>query len=177
MSHCGNTAQCITMKLQAVFVEQSGRLVWKQHKSMFAKPDWLRCAGFCALRLYICSRVLRYREHRLFFLRIRYFICLKIRKKWRKLAKNRKKIGLRFFHLTLTDRRLAMLLTIYRSKTPHVVTVLWLDSDDVVTVRSPTSGTSGRLQNRVSVPPWFLHSDCVNQVPSVFPCSDCAVAC
>ena len=26
---------------------------------------------------------------------------------------------------------------------------------------SPTSGTSGRLQNRASVPPWFLHSDCV----------------
>ena len=43
----------------------------------------------------------------------------------------------------------------------YVVTVLWLDSDDVVTVLSPTSGTSGRLQNRVSVPPWFLHIDCV----------------
>ena len=42
------------------------------------------------------------------------------------------------------------------SKTPHVVTVLWLDSDDVVTTLSPTSGTSGRLQNR-----WFLYSDCV----------------
>ena len=51
-----------------------------------------------------------------------------------------------------------------------------LDSDDMVTVRSPTSGTSGRLQNRISVPPWLLHSDCVYQVPSVFPCSDCAVA-
>ena len=47
------------------------------------------------------------------------------------------------------------------SKIPHVVTVLWPDSDDVVTILSPTSGTSGRLQNRVSVPPWFLHSDCV----------------
>ena len=46
------------------------------------------------------------------------------------------------------------------SKT-HVVTVLWLDSDDEVTIPSPTSGTSGRLQNRVSVSPWFLHSDCV----------------
>ena len=33
------------------------------------------------------------------------------------------------------------------SKTPHVVTVLWLDSDNVVTIRSPTSGTSGILQN------------------------------
>ena len=43
------------------------------------------------------------------------------------------------------------------SKTPIVVTVLWQDSDDVVTILSP----SGRLQNRVSVPPWFLHSDCV----------------
>ena len=29
------------------------------------------------------------------------------------------------------------------SKTPHVVTVLWLDSDDVVTILSPSSGTSG----------------------------------
>ena len=29
------------------------------------------------------------------------------------------------------------------SKTPHVVTMLWLDSDDVVTILSPTSGTSG----------------------------------
>ena len=45
------------------------------------------------------------------------------------------------------------------NKTPHVVTVLWQDSDDVVTILSPTSGTSGRLQNRVPVPPWFLHSD------------------
>ena len=54
--------------------------------------------------------------------------------------------------------------------------MLWQDSDDVVTILSPTSGTSGRLQNRVSVPPWFLHSDCVYRVPSVFPCSDCAVA-
>ena len=62
------------------------------------------------------------------------------------------------------------------SKTPDIVTVLWLDSDDVVTICSPTSGTSGRLQNRVSVTPWFLHSDCVYQVPSVFPCSDSAVA-
>ena len=62
------------------------------------------------------------------------------------------------------------------SKTPHVVTMLWLDSDWVVTILSPTSGTSGRLQNRVSVPPWFLHSDCVYRVPSVFPCSDFAVA-
>ena len=52
-------------------------------------------------------------------------------------------------------------LTTLYSKTPHVVTVLWLASDDVVTILSPTSGTSGRLQNRVSVPPWFLHSDSV----------------
>ena len=49
---------------------------------------------------------------------------------------------------------------------------MWLDSNDVVTIRSPTSGTSGRLQNRVSVPPWLLHSDCVYLVPSVFPCSN-----
>ena len=46
------------------------------------------------------------------------------------------------------------------SKT-HVITVLWQHSDDVVTILSPTSGTSGRLENHVSVPPWFLHSDCV----------------
>ena len=50
--------------------------------------------------------------------------------------------------------------------------MLWLDSDWVVTILLPTSDTSGRLQNRVSVPPWFLHSDYVYQVPSVL----CAVA-
>ena len=43
----------------------------------------------------------------------------------------------------------------------HVVSVLWLDSDDMVTIFSPTSGTSWRLQNCQSMPPWFLHSDCV----------------
>ena len=48
------------------------------------------------------------------------------------------------------------------NKTPHVVTTLWLDSDDVVTILSPTSVTSVRLENHVSVPPWFLHSDCVS---------------
>ena len=41
----------------------------------------------------------------------------------------------------------------------YVVTVLWLDSDDVVTILLPTSGTSGRLQNCVSVPPWFLNGN------------------
>ena len=51
-------------------------------------------------------------------------------------------------------------LKIHR-KFPHVVTVLWQGSDNVVTVLSPTSGTSGRLQNHVSVPPSFLHSDYV----------------
>ena len=50
---------------------------------------------------------------------------------------------------------------IYTAKFPHVVTVLWQDSDNVVTILFPTSGTSGRLQNCVSVPPRFLHSDCV----------------
>ena len=55
----------------------------------------------------------------------------------------------------------------------HYTAVLWLDSDGVVTVHSSTSGTSGRLQNRVSVPPWFLHSNCVYRVPaSCWPCSD-----
>ena len=63
------------------------------------------------------------------------------------------------------------------SKTPLEVTVLWLDSDWVVTILSYTSGTRGRLQNHVSVPPWFLHSDCVYyRVPSVFSCSNSAVA-
>ena len=42
---------------------------------------------------------------------------------------------------------------------PHVVTVLWQGTDDVMTVFSSTSGTSGRLQNCVSVLLWFLHSD------------------
>ena len=44
-------------------------------------------------------------------------------------------------------------MQLVHSKTPHVVTVLWLDSDWVLTILSPTSSTSGRLQNRVSVPP------------------------
>ena len=61
------------------------------------------------------------------------------------------------------------------SKTPCIVTMLWLDSDWVVTILSPTTGTSERLQNCASVPLWFLHSDYVYQVPSVFLCSDCAV--
>ena len=41
------------------------------------------------------------------------------------------------------------------SKNPHVATMLRLDSDWMVTILSPTStsGTSGRLQNCVSVPP------------------------
>ena len=38
------------------------------------------------------------------------------------------------------------------------VTGQWLCGDYSLT---STSGTSGRLQNHVSVPPWFLHSDCV----------------
>ena len=52
----------------------------------------------------------------------------------------------------------------YHSKTPHVVTVLWLDSDDVVTILSPTSGTCGRLQNHVSVPPsaYFYNTNPTN---------------
>ena len=44
---------------------------------------------------------------------------------------------------------------------PHVVTVLWQGSDNVVTILLPTSGTGGRLQSSVSVPPWFLHGDFV----------------
>ena len=56
----------------------------------------------------------------------------------------------------------------YHCKFPHVVTVLWQGSDDVVTILSPTSGTSGRLQNRVSVPPWFLHGDTVLDVTYLF---------
>ena len=56
---------------------------------------------------------------------------------------------------------------IIHSKTPHIVTVLWLDSDGVVTVHLSISGTTGRLQNRVSVPPWFLFSDYVYRVPTI----------
>ena len=55
--------------------------------------------------------------------------------------------------------RITEYLLTEHSKTPHVVTVLWLESDNVVTILSPTGGTSGRLQNHVSVPLWFLHSD------------------
>ena len=47
------------------------------------------------------------------------------------------------------------------SKTPHVVTVLWLDSDDVVTILSSTRNLVEGYKTNVSVPPWFLHSDCV----------------
>ena len=42
----------------------------------------------------------------------------------------------------------------------YVVTVLWLDSDWMVTILLSTSGTCGRLQSCVSVP-WSLHSDFV----------------
>ena len=42
---------------------------------------------------------------------------------------------------------------------PHAATVLWQGSNDMMTILSSTSGTSGRLQNRLSVLPWFLHSD------------------
>ena len=52
---------------------------------------------------------------------------------------------------------------------PYVVTVLWQGSDYVVTVLLSTCVTSGRLQNRVSVPPWFLHSDLCYWVPSRCP--------
>ena len=66
------------------------------------------------------------------------------------------------FHLTEDpEKELSIKVSGLHSKTPHVVTVLWQDSDSVVTILSPTSDTSGRLQNCVSVPPWFLHSDYV----------------
>ena len=45
------------------------------------------------------------------------------------------------FSLTIKWNRKAL-----HSKTPHVVTVLWLDSDGVVTLHWSTSGTSGRLK-------------------------------
>ena len=54
---------------------------------------------------------------------------------------------------------------------PHAVTVLcrtvtmcWLFFH-LLSSCSSTSGTSGRLQSCVSVPPWFLHSDYVNWYP------------
>ena len=40
-----------------------------------------------------------------------------------------------------------------------VVTMLWQDSNKVMTFLSPTSGTSRRLQNHESMSLWFLHSD------------------
>ena len=68
-----------------------------------------------------------------------------------------------------------ILLTPIHHQFPYVVTVLWQGSDDVVTVLLSTSGTTGRLQNCVSVLPWFVYSDCVIEylVASI---SDCAVA-
>ena len=49
-------------------------------------------------------------------------------------------------------------MNLIHHKFPHVVTMLWQGSDDVVTISSPTSGViSRRLQNHVSVPRWFLH--------------------
>ena len=54
-------------------------------------------------------------------------------------------------------------------KFPHVVSVLWQGGDDVVTILWLTSGTSGRLQNHVSVPPWFLHSDYVSLGTQLLP--------
>ena len=46
------------------------------------------------------------------------------------------------------------------SKIPNVVTVLWLDSEDVVTILSSTRNLVEGYKT-VSVPPWFLHLDCV----------------
>ena len=64
-----------------------------------------------------------------------------------------------FQHTEDPKKELGIKVSGLHSKAPHVVTVLWLDSDGVVTILSPTSDTSGRLQHCVSVPPWFLHSD------------------
>ena len=44
---------------------------------------------------------------------------------------------------------------------PHVVTVLWQDSEDVVTILAVTRNLVEGNKNVLSVPPWFLHSDCV----------------
>ena len=60
-----------------------------------------------------------------------------------------------------SDLNLLLLPWHVHSKTPHVVTVLCLHGDDVVTILSPTSGTSERLQNRVSVPPGIPNDDYV----------------
>ena len=52
---------------------------------------------------------------------------------------------------------------------PYVVTVLWQGSDCVVTVLSSTSGTSGRLQNCVFVPPLIPTGTMCYWVPSLCP--------
>ena len=53
--------------------------------------------------------------------------------------------------------------SILHSKTPHVVTVLWLDSNDVVTILSPTRNLVEGYKTVYLChrPPWFLHSDCM----------------
>ena len=59
------------------------------------------------------------------------------------------------------------------TKTPHVVTMMWLDSD-WGDYSFTISGTSGKQQNQVYVPPWFLHSDSGYQLLNFFPCGNCA---
>ena len=61
-------------------------------------------------------------------------------------------------------------------KIPYVVTVLWLDSDDVVTILSPTRNL---VEGYKTVYLCHLDSYTVtvcNGASSVFPCSDRAVA-
>ena len=55
------------------------------------------------------------------------------------------------------------------SKTPHVVTVLWQDSDDVVTILSPTRNLVDGYKTM-----YLCHLDSY-RVSSVFPSSDRAV--
>ena len=54
------------------------------------------------------------------------------------------------FTFTTCELILPHIMDIYYTAKLIIVTVLWLDSDDVVTILSPICGTSGRLQNRVT---------------------------
>ena len=64
-------------------------------------------------------------------------------------------------HITAVCMQLNCQIVLVHSQSPHVVTMLWQDSDDAVAILSSTSGTGYWLQNQVSLPPWFVQSDCV----------------
>ena len=50
-----------------------------------------------------------------------------------------------------------------------------VEAKKLLSRRRQSNYSGRRLQNHISVPHWFLLSDCVYCILSVFPCGDCAV--